>query len=159
MSDTLGYSDSDVKIILKTFHKNNTDKIILAHLNINFIWNKSDELRYMIKGNTDHCVKSVRIRSYSGPHFPAFGLNTDGYGVSFRIQSECGKMWTRITPNTNTFNAVDVLMISESKQENSFPDGEFLIEGYDAPFRLNRNKLGLGIMFFLSAVIFLLNYF
>ena len=23
---------------------------------------------------TNHCVKSVRIRSYSGPHFPAFGL-------------------------------------------------------------------------------------
>ena len=23
-----------------------------------------------------HCVKSVRMRSYSGPHFPAFGLNT-----------------------------------------------------------------------------------
>ena len=25
----------------------------------------------------NHCVKSVRIRSYSSPHFPAFGLNTD----------------------------------------------------------------------------------
>ena len=25
-----------------------------------------------------HCVKSVRIRSYSGPYFPAFGLNTRG---------------------------------------------------------------------------------
>ena len=24
-------------------------------------------------------------------HFPAFGLNTERYGVSFRIQSECGK--------------------------------------------------------------------
>ena len=24
----------------------------------------------------EHCVKSVRIRSYSGPYFPAFGLNT-----------------------------------------------------------------------------------
>ena len=24
-----------------------------------------------------HCVKSIRIRSYSGPHFPTFGLNTD----------------------------------------------------------------------------------
>ena len=23
-----------------------------------------------------HCVKSVRIPSYSGQHFPAFGLNT-----------------------------------------------------------------------------------
>ena len=34
-----------------------------------------------------HCVKSVRIRSYSGPHFPAFRLNTGRYGVSLRIQS------------------------------------------------------------------------
>ena len=24
-----------------------------------------------------HCVKSVRIRGYSGPYFPAFGLNMD----------------------------------------------------------------------------------
>ena len=31
----------------------------------------------------NHCVKSVRIWSCSGPHFPVFGLNT--------IQSECGK--------------------------------------------------------------------
>ena len=35
-----------------------------------------------------HCVKSIRIRSY---------------GVSLRIQSECGKIRTRITPNTDTF--------------------------------------------------------
>ena len=26
------------------------------------------------------CVKSVCIRSYSGPHFPAFGLNNSEYG-------------------------------------------------------------------------------
>ena len=26
--------------------------------------------------NTEHCVRSVRIRSYSGPHFPSFGLTT-----------------------------------------------------------------------------------
>ena len=24
-----------------------------------------------------HCVKTVRIRSFSGPHIPAFGLNTE----------------------------------------------------------------------------------
>ena len=24
-----------------------------------------------------HCVKSVRVRSYSGPYFPAFGLDTN----------------------------------------------------------------------------------
>ena len=49
-----------------------------------------------------HCVKSVRIRSYSGPCFPAFGLNTD----SLRIQFKGWKIRTRITPNTDTFLAV-----------------------------------------------------
>ena len=31
------------------------------------------------------------------------GLNTERYPVSLRIQSECEKMRTRITPNTDTF--------------------------------------------------------
>ena len=52
-----------------------------------------------------HCVKSVRIRSYFSPHFPA-GLNTDRYSVSLRIHSECGKIRIRITPNTDTFYVV-----------------------------------------------------
>ena len=30
-----------------------------------------------------HCIKSVRIWSYSGPYFPAFGPNTERYGVSY----------------------------------------------------------------------------
>ena len=33
-----------------------------------------------------HCVRSVRIRSYSGPYFPAFGLNTERYGVNRKMQ-------------------------------------------------------------------------
>ena len=40
----------------------------------------------------EHCVKRVRIRSYSGSYFPAFGLNTERYRVSLRIQSVGGKM-------------------------------------------------------------------
>ena len=57
-----------------------------------------------------HCVKSVRIRRYSGPHFPTFGLNTERYPVSLRIQAECGKVRTRIT--TDTFHAVSTLLLS-----------------------------------------------
>ena len=53
-----------------------------------------------------HCVKNVRIWSFSGPYFPAFRLNTEKYRVSVRIQSECGKIWTRKTPNADTFHAV-----------------------------------------------------
>ena len=48
-------------------------------------------------------MKSVRILSYSSPHFPVFRLNTERYYVSLRIQSECGKLRTRITPTTDTF--------------------------------------------------------
>ena len=32
---------------------------------------------------------------FSGPYFPVFGLNTERYEVSLRIQSECGKIRTR----------------------------------------------------------------
>ena len=53
-----------------------------------------------------HCVKSVRIRSYSGPSFPTFGQNMGRYSVSLRIHLECGKTWTRITSNADTFYAV-----------------------------------------------------
>ena len=62
--------------------------------------------------NNPHCVKSVRIRSYYGSHFPALGLNTEKYSVSLRIQSECGKMRSRLTPNTDTFYAVPENRIS-----------------------------------------------
>ena len=53
-----------------------------------------------------HCVKRVRIRSFSGPYFPAFGLDTERYSVSLRSQSEYGKMQTRKTPSMDTFHAV-----------------------------------------------------
>ena len=55
----------------------------------------------------NHCLKSVRIRSYSGPYFLAFGVNMERYGAFFHIQSECGKIRTRITPNADTFHLVE----------------------------------------------------
>ena len=43
-------------------------------------------------------MKNVRIQSFSGPYFPAFGLYTEIYSVNLRIQSESGKIRTRKTP-------------------------------------------------------------
>ena len=40
----------------------------------------------------------------------------------------------------------DVRMMSEANLDNSFSDGQFLIGGYGTRFRLDRNKLGGGIM-------------
>ena len=39
--------------------------------------------------------KRPYLELYSGPHFPAFGLNTERYSVFLRIQSKCGKKRTR----------------------------------------------------------------
>ena len=32
-----------------------------------------------------YCVKSIRIRRFSGPYFPASRLNTKKYGVSLGV--------------------------------------------------------------------------
>ena len=51
-------------------------------------------------------MKIVHIRSFSGPYFLAFELNTDRFSVSLRIKSKCGEIRTRKTANTDKFYAV-----------------------------------------------------
>ena len=72
--------------------KNNLNRLIFAHLNINSIRNKFDQLVNGIKGN------------------------------------------------------IDILMISETKLDNSFPSMQFLIEGFGPPFRSDRNSHGGGVL-------------
>ena len=45
-----------------------------------------------------HRVKSVHIQSFSGPYFSTFGLNTERYSVSLRIQ------YDRMGENTDQKN-------------------------------------------------------
>ena len=66
--------------------------------------------RKEILANKDHWVKSVCIRSLSGTHLFAFGLNTEIYRVNLCIQLKCRKMRTRYTPNTVTFHVANVLI-------------------------------------------------
>ena len=40
-------------------------------------------------------------------------------------------------------------MISETKVDDSFPDGQFFLDGFGKPFRLDRNRNGGGIMLFI----------
>ena len=77
---------------------------------------------------TSSLVKGVRIRSYSGLYFPAFGLNTESYGVCLRIQSECQKIRTRITPNTDTFHAVLLSQYDKQNKTNRADYSQILSE-------------------------------
>ena len=72
----------------------------------------------MNSGNS-YCVKGVRIRSFSGPYFSAFGLNTERYEVSLCIQSKCGKIRTRKTLNTVTFYAISLENQLNKSEETS----------------------------------------
>ena len=58
------------------------------------------------KSTLIHYAKSVLIRSFSGPYFPTIGLKTEISKVNLRIQSECAKIRTRKTLNTDTFHTV-----------------------------------------------------
>ena len=52
-------------------------KVLLNYADVN-IKTVSDfeKIHGLICDKKNHCVKIVRIRSYSGPYFLAFGLNT-----------------------------------------------------------------------------------
>ena len=100
-----------------------------------------------------YCVKSVRIRSFSGQHFPAFGLNAERYGVSLHIQSECGKIRTRKTPNTVTFHVVLFNeMNAQILSKRSLPPLIFLSKHFQ-PLSLSLRKCTLLLGFQLRLII------
>ena len=67
-------------------------------------------------------------------------------------------IWTYINSIWNKFELlsdqikgnVDVLMISETKIDDSFPVGQFLIEGFCTPYGLDYNSKGGGIFYMLG---------
>ena len=83
------------KKLLQTLKAKNSERPILAHININFLNPKFEPLKDIIKDN------------------------------------------------------VDILLVSETKIDDTFPDGQFFIEGYKDPIRLDRNKNGGELLFFI----------
>ncbi len=50
-------------------------------------------------------------------------------------------------------NHLDILVLIETKLDNSFTTNQFLIDGYTKPYRLNRNKNGGGVMIYVKDTI------
>ena len=46
-------------------------------------------------------------------------------------------------------NNIDVLLISETKLDASFPLSKFILDGFTLPYRLDRTQQGGGIMLFI----------
>ena len=58
------------------------------------------------------------------------------------LRNKFGSLIGQITGNT------DILMVSETKLDESFPIGQFFIEGFGITYRVDRNANGGGIMLF-----------
>ena len=63
-----------------------------------FFFSKSDHYRHIEFSFKEfsvqtwlhkHALKVSKYGVFCGPYFPAFGLNTEIYSLSLRIQSEC----------------------------------------------------------------------
>ena len=79
---------------------------IISHIFSEHLWSKYSiittflnlEIARSQQTFLNHYVKSVSIRSYSGPHFPAFSCIWTGCGEILRIQSKCRKMQEKFGP-------------------------------------------------------------
>ena len=80
--------NGDPGIILKKLRVMNNNRLIVAHLNINFLVNKFEALKSLVEGK------------------------------------------------------VDILLISETKIDESFPLAQFILKGCSTPFRADRNSQG-----------------
>ena len=46
--------------------------------------------------------------------------------------------------------SIYILMVAETKLDDSFPEAQFLIEGFHSPFKFDRNINGGGIMLYVQ---------
>ena len=108
---SLGYVDQLVKCLVITLARHQycrpllDTNIVLKYFVSFYDFSWSSEV-YQDLGRLwyYHCVKSVRIWSYSGPHFSSFGLNTESYGVILVLIFLHSDWIRRDTPHLSLFS-------------------------------------------------------
>ena len=116
---------SETFIIMLWKSKQNVARCNNDHQYVMFL-TKTMKCSRFIRNND--CLRILRIRSYSGPHFFRIFSHSDWIRrdtewirsislYSVRMRENAEKMWTRVTPNANTFYAVNFLF---AYTENKF---------------------------------------
>ena len=92
--------------------------------------------------------------------------NEDAVGILNAIRIKCVKNviigQLNINALANKFDALsliikdklDILIICETKTDETFPDSQFIINGFKRPYRLDRNTNGGGVMIFVRGGIY-----
>lgn len=93
-SDKSDMNPHDIHLQLREYRKDNLNRVIISHLNINSYNGKFDAFKHLITGN------------------------------------------------------VDVIVLTETKLDDSYPSSQFLIPGFSKPFRQDRDCNGGGVMIY-----------
>ena len=81
--------------------------------------------------HSKHLLKKLKPNKITIGH-----LNTNSIRLKFQFLKEI------------IGNNIDSFLVSETKLDATFPSGQFLINGYHAPFRLDRNDNGGGLLLY-----------
>ena len=74
LNDWEDFVKRDVAKGMKNLRRNSN---VHYHFQKQFVIKLIDKTAKKVSSTCNHCVRSVRIRNYSGLHFPAFGLNVE----------------------------------------------------------------------------------
>ena len=77
-------------------------------------------------------LKDLRIKYYNRVIFAHININS--------IRNKFGMISDLVTGN------IDILLISETKIDNTFPTSQFAISGFSSPYRLDHSRHGEGLL-------------
>ena len=87
--------------------------------------------------NDDFKTKLKDIRVTNLNHIVISHININSIRNKFELLAEA------------VMGNVDILMVTETKIDESFPTSQFIISGYSSPYRFDRNKDGGGILVYI----------
>ena len=77
-------------------------------------------------------LKNIRLRNLNNVIVAQLNINSIRNKFQFLSYYVCGN--------------IDILLITETKLDITFPSSQFLLKGYSEPFRLDRNQHGGGLL-------------
>jgi len=98
----------------------------------------SDVFSNNADGNAFNILREIRVKSFNKIVIGTLNINS--------LASKFEELKYIIS------NSLDILIIQETKLDSTFPNDQFLIEGYRAPYRLDRNRNGGGVMIYVGKI-------
>ena len=92
------------------------------------------ELDYCEQDDTNTALRNIRLQNRNGLLIAYLNINSIRNKIDF------------LRPMIS--EAIDILVIAETKIDHTFPTSQFVIEGFMKPFRYDRNQAGGGLLIY-----------